>query len=168
MISLGCTARRTLGILAIAAMIPAAGFAFGGPRDGGTAMDPPQEAIDGGHGGMGPGRHFARMAKELNLTEDQKTQIKTILESERQNAAPLRKQLAENREEMRKAIESQPFDESAVRALATRQNAARVELIVSRARVKSQIHALLTPEQRDMAKKLRAEGKGRHGHPHGM
>lgn len=60
------------------------------------------------------------------------------------------------------------FDGAAVRALATRQNAARVELIVSRARVKSQIYALLTPEQRELAQKIRAEGKGRHGHQHGM
>ncbi len=209
MISLDSNARRTLGILAIVAMIPASGLAFGGPRDGGRQMGPPQEAIDacagkatgdtvefttpggdavtgtcrqirdkliavpeggfhGRHGKMGPGKHFARMAKELNLTEDQQKQIKAILESERQKAAPLRKQLAENREQVRKAIEAQPFDESAVRALAAGQNATRVELVVSRARAKSQIFALLTPEQRDLAKKFRWEGRGRHGHHSGM
>jgi Spy/CpxP family protein refolding chaperone len=123
----------------------------------------PEGWFPGRHGGTGPGKHFARMAKKLDLTEDQQKQIRAILESERQKAAPLRQQLAENREQVRKAIEAQRFDESAVRALAAGQTAARVELIVSRARAKSQIFALLTPEQRELAGKFRAQGKGRHG-----
>lgn len=209
MIPLGSNARRTLGILAIVAVIPASGLAFGGHRDGGKRMGPPQEAIDacagktagdtvdfttsggetvtgtcreirdklvavpeggfpGKHGKTGSGKHFARMAKELDLTEEQQEQIRAILQTERQKAAPLRKQLAENREQIRKAAEAQPFDEAAVRALAASQNATRVELVVSRARAKSQVFALLTPEQRELAKKFRAEGKGRHGHRPGM
>ena len=201
----GTTARRTLGILALVAMIPAAGFAFGGYWGGGKPKSPPQEAIDacagmsegdtvqfttprgdtvsgicreirggliavpeggfpGKHRGMGPGNRFARMAKKLGLTETQQEQVKAILESEREKAAPLLQQLAENREKIRKAIEAEHLDEAAVRTLAASQNETRVELVVSRARAKSEIFALLTPEQRESARKLRPWGEGRHGH----
>ena len=78
------------------------------------------------------------MAKKLDLTEAQKDQVKAILTSEREQAEPLRQQLAENRENLRKAIEAEPFNEATVRALAQSQNETRVELVVFRARTKSQ------------------------------
>jgi len=205
MTSWGTTARRTLGILALVAVIPAAGFAFAGHWGGGKHKGPPQEAIDacegmsegdavqfptprgdtvsgicreirggltavpdggfpGKHRGMGPGNRFARMVKKLDLTEAQQEQVKAILESEREKAAPLLQQLAESREKIRKAIEAERLDEAAVRTLAASQNETRVELVVSRARARSQIFALLTPEQRESARKLRPWGEGRHGH----
>ncbi len=201
----GSTARKILGIAAIVAMIPAAGFAFGGFRGGGKPKGPPPEAIEacdglnegdavqfttpcgetvsgtcrdirgkriavpeggfpGKHWGAFPGKRFSRMARKLDLTEAQREQVKAILESERVAVAPLRKQLAEAREKIRRAVETEPFDEAAVRALAASQNDARVELAVSRARVRSRIHALLTPEQRERAKTIGPRGEGRHGH----
>lgn len=203
--TMGANVKKTVVILALAVMVPAAGLAYGGHWGGGKAKGPPQEAIDacsgksegdavrfttprgktvsgtcrdvrgkliavpeggfpGRHRGKGPGKHFARMAKKLELTGIQREQVKAILDAERENVAPLRQQLAENRENLRKAIEAAPFDEAVVRALAERQNETRVELVVSRARAKSQIFALLTPEQRELAKKFRPRGKGRHGH----
>ncbi|HBO68685.1 MAG TPA: hypothetical protein DD658_00385 [Deltaproteobacteria bacterium] len=199
------TIRKTAVILALAAMVPAAGIAFGGNWGGGRSKGPPQEAIDacagmsegdavqftsprgdavsgicrdirggmvavpegkfsGKDGAKGPGKRFARMAKKLDLTEAQKDQVKAILTSEREQAEPLRQQLAENRENLRKAIEAEPFNEATVRALAQSQNETRVELVVSRARTKSQIFALLSPEQRELAKKLGPMEEGRHGH----
>jgi Spy/CpxP family protein refolding chaperone len=201
---MGATVRKTALILALAAMVPAAGVAFGGHWDGGKRKGPPQEAIDackdmsqgdtvqftspggdtvsgicreirggmvavperwfhGRHRGMGPGKRVDRMAKQLGLTEAQQKQVKTILASEREKAAPLRQQLAENREKIRQAVEAEPFDEAAVRALAQSQNETRVELAVSRARTKSRIFALLSPEQREKANRLGPMGKGRRG-----
>ena len=205
MITMGATIRKTALIMAIAAMFPAAVFAFGGNWDGEKPKGPPQEAIDactdmgkgdlvqfttprgdtvsgicrdmrgglvavpeggfpGRHRGMGPGKRIDRMAKKLNLTEAQKEQVKAILASEREKAEPLRQQLAENRKNLRKVIEAQPFDEATVRTLAAKQNDARVELVVSRARARSQIYALLSPEQRESARKLGPTGEGRHRH----
>lgn len=202
---MGATIQKTAVILAIAAMVPAAGFAFGGNWGGGKPKGPPQEAIaacagksdgdtvqfttrrgdtvsgtcrdirgglvavpegrdPGKHMGMGPGKRFARMAKKLDLTDAQQEQVKAILTSEREIVAPLRQQLAEYRQNLRKAIEAEPFDEATVRALAAGQNETRVELVVSRARTKSRIFALLTPEQQELAKKLGPMGEGRHGH----
>lgn len=203
--TMGATIMKTAVILALVAMIPAAGFAFGGHWCGGRSKGMPQEAIaacadlnegdtvqftsprgdtvsgicrdmgdglvavpEGGfhgrHRGKDPGKRIDRMAKKLNLTEAQKEQIKAIFASERDKAEPLRKKLAETRENLRKAIEAEPFNEATVRALAESQNETRVELVVSRARAKSQVYALLTPEQRELAKKLGPMGEGPHGH----
>lgn len=116
---------------------------------------------------MGPGNRLARMAKKLDLTEAQREQVQAILASEREQAAPFRQQLAESRENLRRAIEAETFDEAAVRALAAGQNEARVELVVSRARARSQILALLSPGQRELAEKFGPWRDGRHGRRHG-
>ena len=201
------TIKKTAVILALAAMVPAAGLAFDGHWCGGRSKGPPQEAIaacadlnegdtvqftsprgntvtgicrevggglvavpdkgsHGKHRAMGPGKRIDRMAKKLHLTEAQKEQVKAILASERDKIEPLRQQLAENRENLRKAIEADPFNEATVRALAASQNETRVELVVFRARTKSQIYALLTPEQRELTKTLGPRGEGRDGHRH--
>jgi len=109
----------------------------------------------GGREGMSPEGNFVPMVKVLDLTKEQKDQVKSILDVERERVAPLVRQLAENREKLRQAMEAEPFDEPTVRTLATNQEKAHVEMIVSRARVESRILALLTPEQRKLARKLR-------------
>lgn len=202
--TMGANVMKTLGILAILAMIPAYGYAFGGHGDGRHRQGPPQEAIDacaglregdavqfttprgdavsgtcrqirgqmvavpeggpsGGRMGKGSGRHFARLARALDLTDAQKEQVKAILETEREKVAPLRQKLGETREKIRRAVEATPFDEAAVRSLAASQNETRTEMIVSRARVQSKIFALLSPEQRERAKKFRPWGEKRPG-----
>jgi protein CpxP len=113
--------------------------------------------------GKGSGRHFAGLARALDLTDAQKEQVKAILETERERVAPLRQTLGETREKIRLAVEAEPFNEAAVRALAASQNETRTEMIVSRARVQSQIFALLSPDQRERAKKFRPWGEKRPG-----
>lgn len=199
--------RKVIVILAVFAMVPVAGHAFGPHGGTGKRMGPPQEAINacadlnegdmvqfttrrgktvsgicrdvrggliavpegkfnGRHRGGGPGNRVARMSKALDLTEAQQEEVKAILESAREKTVPLRQQLAETRKQIREAIEAEPFDESAVRALMEDQGQTRIELAVSRARTRNQIFALLTPEQRETAKTVRPWGKRRHGHRH--
>lgn len=116
---------------------------------------------------MGRGRHFARLAEVLDLTPEQQEQIKAIRSAEREKVEPLRQQLLEGRDKLCLLIEASPFDEAAVRSLAASQADIRTEMIVSRARVQNRINALLTPEQRELAEKLRPfmkEGRGFKGH----
>lgn len=127
----------------------------------------PEGGFHGRHRGIGPGNRVARMARALHLTEEQREQVRAILTSEWEKNAPLRQQLVETREMIREAVETEPFDESTVRALMEGQSKTRVELAVSRARAKSRIYALLTPEQRESARTFGPSGKRRHGHRHG-
>jgi len=108
---------------------------------------------------------LARMVKRLGLSSDQQQKIETILESERATGKPIRQQLAAGREQMKAIVKAEPFDEAAVRTLATSQEAIRVELTVARARTRSQIYELLTPAQRDSAENwLSGAGRGHRGH----
>jgi Spy/CpxP family protein refolding chaperone len=112
--------------------------------------------------GTVPGRSFERMAKALGLTEEQREKVRAILASEREKTEPLRRQIAEDRSKIREAMEAVPFDEKAVRALAADRERIRTELLVSKGRAHNEIHALLTPEQKERVKEFRSRGNGRH------
>ena len=117
---------------------------FGGP--------PP-----GRENGPGSERFETRMVKLLKLTEAQQTQIKGLLDAEREQVAPLFDKMHESREHLKQAAEATVFDEVAVRALAVAQSQIEVELIVSHTRTLNKINALLTPEQRELLADLRPE-----------
>ena len=94
-----------------------------------------------------------RMTKELNLTEAQQTQIKGILAAEKNKVQPLMKQLHDNRIAASNNFTGN-FDEAQVRAQANQQAQIMSDLMVERARAKSQIYAVLTPEQQAKAQQL--------------
>jgi Spy/CpxP family protein refolding chaperone len=101
------------------------------------------------------GENFeARMAKILKLTDTQKTQIKAILDGEREQVKPLMDKMHESREQLKPLADATVFDEAAVRALAVAQSQIEVELIVSHTRTLNKIHALLTPDQRELLANL--------------
>lgn len=112
------------------------------------------------HMGMGNGfgpspEHIvAFMAHTLDLTDAQQAQAKAILNKEKPNFQPLIQQLADGHKQMRTLEESPTFDEAAVRALATQHAQAITELIVTKARVKSELFAILTTDQRAKATKM--------------
>lgn len=124
----------------------------------------------------GPSRFMGfflrRMAAELNLTEEQQTQIRQILESERATVEPLMKQLKAGHDQLRTLGTDGIFNEVQVRTIAQQQAQAMTELIVAKERTKARIAAVLTPEQRERAKQMLERfhqrlHHGRHGHRFG-
>jgi Spy/CpxP family protein refolding chaperone len=120
-------------------------------------MMPVSEGSEGLRGMKG------RMAQELNLSDSQKEKIEALLKAEQKKSAPLRKQIDENREQLRKASLATPFNETMVRTLATKLAQFKTDMMISHARVKSEISALLTPEQRAQAEKFQPPMGPRHG-----
>jgi len=118
----------------------------------------------GGPPGMSrhDGKHMEFMGKRLGLSDDQKAQIKEIFAAEKTAAEPLRKALDEGRQKLHQIAKTLPFDESAFRAQAAALEPTRLDMMVLRAKTHSQVQAVLTPEQRDKAEKLR-EMKPRKG-----
>lgn len=110
----------------------------------------------GNRGGRG-GFLFGRMAKELNLTEEQKTQIKQIMDAEKEKVQPIFEALKENRQKMEELTADGSFDEAKVKALAGEQGTLSSQLIVEKERTKSQIFQILTEEQRQKAKQMKAK-----------
>ncbi len=127
-----------------------------------------QEAVsadkDTGRWGKRGDRHFDRMAEVLQLTPEQQSQIKSIRTETREKTAPFKQQMRDLRQEMRQTSSVGTFDEDVVRSLAEDQAEIRTELMVEKARMRSRIHAILTPEQREKAEELRQmRGERRHG-----
>jgi len=100
-------------------------------------------------------RIVTHLSRQLDLTDAQRTQVKTILEAERPKVAPLLTEVAQNRQQLHELTASGKFDEAQVRSIASRQAQAMTELIVEKERVKSKIYnEVLTPEQRTKADQM--------------
>ncbi|MFW6239280.1 MAG: Spy/CpxP family protein refolding chaperone, partial [Thermodesulfobacteriota bacterium] len=112
----------------------------------------------------GPRGGGFRFLRHLDLTETQKTEIRTILDTHRSDEAvqDLRNNLQNARQAARDAVRSETFDESAVRNAHKTAAGYAEEMAVHRAKVYSEINAVLTPEQREQLKSLPERGpKGR-------
>jgi periplasmic protein CpxP/Spy len=102
------------------------------------------------------GDRMAYMAKELNLTDAQKAQIKSIMQANRTSSRPLMQQMAQNRQAMLTATSGGAFDQAKVSALANQQAQLMAQMIVQKEFIKSQIYTqVLTPEQRATADQMR-------------
>ena len=112
------------------------------------------------HAGRGFGRHngwmLKRMTKQLNLTEAQQTQIKGILADEKTRIKPMMQQLRQN-QQAEDANVNGSFDENQARTFANKQAQLMTDLIVEKERMRSQVYAVLTPEQRQKALQLMQE-----------
>ena len=121
--------------------------------------------------GAGFGDNNCFLSSELNLTPEQKTQIKAIMKDEFQKNEKLREQIKENREAFREAVLKTPYDEAAVRKIAEERAKIHTELMVSWGSAINKATALLTPEQKEKAAKIEfGPGMGHGfgwGHGHG-
>ncbi len=100
--------------------------------------------------------HMGYLAKELNLTDAQKQQIKTMMQSRRATLRPLMQQLAQNRVAMLSATANGAFDQAKVQSLANQRAQIMAQLMVQKASIHSQVYnQVLTPEQKAKADQLR-------------
>ena len=112
---------------------------------------------DGPPPGGNHGSHFKKMAKELQLTDQQKQQLKEIFAKNRPQAEPLMKQMQAERRALRALIQADTIDEAAIRAQSAKVAAVEADMAVHHARVAKEIRAILTPEQIAKEKELQAE-----------
>ena len=112
------------------------------------------------HRGMGFGRNngwmLKHMIKQLNLTDAQQTQIKGIMADEKTKIKPVMQQLRQNQQAEDANINGS-FDENQARTFANKQAQLMTDLIVEKERMRSQVYAVLTPEQRQKALQLMQE-----------
>ena len=175
-------ARNLLLTMVAAALVlaPTAAIAQsapGGRHDGGTARY--------GHGGgnfSAPGaghglgffeRMLPRIADRIGLSVEQMVQIEALIDESRPTIEGYVEQLEAGRESYR-AENSDPtiFDEGSFRAHAQAQHEIQIELKVAVEKTKTEIHQLLTAEQREQLEEMRSErgerqkrhSGGRRGH----
>ncbi|MCU1320906.1 MAG: hypothetical protein JWM43_555 [Acidobacteriaceae bacterium] len=103
----------------------------------------------GHHGPLG------YIAHELNLSDAQRSQIKTIWMAEQPTAVSLVQELASESKEMDSTTDQGNLDESKVQAIAARQGETIAKLLVEKERLKSKVYAtVLNPAQRIKANEL--------------
>jgi Spy/CpxP family protein refolding chaperone len=100
----------------------------------------------GFHGPLGYVSH------ELNLSDAQKSQVKTMWDQERPVVAKLVRDLASESQEMDSATTQGNLDESKVQAIAAHQGETIAKLLIEKERFKSNVYStVLDPDQRTKA-----------------
>ncbi|HEY4953081.1 MAG TPA: Spy/CpxP family protein refolding chaperone [Verrucomicrobiae bacterium] len=95
-----------------------------------------------------------RIAEKLNLTDDQKAQIKTVWRGEKDTLKNLVGRLQATRKNLRAAIRAGDANETAVRAAAAKVAAVEGELAVERMNIYGKIAPILTDAQRQQISEL--------------
>ena len=116
-----------------------------------SATSTTQKTWHGRHGRM------AYMARELNLTDAQKAQIKQIFQANKASGLPLMQQMAANKKAMLEATANGNYDQAKIQQIANQQAQLMSQLIVQKQAIRHQIYTqVLTPDQRTKAEELRA------------
>jgi periplasmic protein CpxP/Spy len=127
----------------------------------GTAMIASAQGPEGGphHGWGGPGPGgMGFMARELNLTDAQKAQVKTIMQANHANMKPIMQQMEQNRAAMLAATANGAYDQAKITALANQQAQLHAAMTIQREAIQHQIYTtVLTADQQAKAEQLRTQ-----------
>jgi protein CpxP len=113
-----------------------------------------------GHGFGMEGHMMGFWAKSLNLTDDQKAQMKAVMHKEHSTMKPLMLQLHQMDQQL-KQYEEGTFDQAKVQGLVAQQSQTLVQVKVEEARIHSEMYQLLTPDQQSKLKELEANREAR-------
>jgi Spy/CpxP family protein refolding chaperone len=127
------------------------------------AAEPP------GHAGFFGHRHggdpLDRLSQHLQLSEDQQTAIRAILEQARVEGDALRADLGSMRDDIQRMIREGSYTEDQARILVESSSPSFVEMTLLGIRTMSEVYAQLTPAQRTRADDMLERRPGRFGGP---
>lgn len=138
------------------------GGGFGGPGAGGPGAGGPQGRMQHSgapsQGGLGQ-MLLGRVAEKLELTEDQKTEIKAIVEGNKENIKKSHEAIRDAMQKLNEAAEKGV--EAEIIAAGKAVGDAHTERALQQANIAKQIKEVLTDEQEAKLKELKAEMKER-------
>jgi periplasmic protein CpxP/Spy len=108
----------------------------------------------------GMGHEMGFFAKYLNLTDDQKAQMKAVMQKERPTMKPLMQQERQLDLQLRGYVEG-TYDDAKVQALVSQQAQNLVQLKVQETRIHNELFQLLTPDQQAKMKQFEANREAR-------
>lgn len=100
-------------------------------------------------------RHHDWWLKKLDLSEEQRQQVKTITDEMKPQLKEQKAQLKDVSKQIRELVMSDNYDEGQVNQLADRKGDIVAELTKLKAAKKARVYALLTPEQKEKLANLR-------------
>jgi protein CpxP len=124
-----------------------------------TADATPPPPMHGPGFGM-EGHMMGFWAKALSLTDEQKTQMKAVMQKEHTTLKPLMTQIHQMEEQL-KQYEEGTYNEAKVQSLVSQQGQTLIELRVQEARIHNELFQLLTPDQQSQLKELEANREAR-------
>jgi Spy/CpxP family protein refolding chaperone len=101
------------------------------------------------------GHEIGFYVKVLGITDDQKTQMKAVLQKEHPTMKPLMQQMHQLNSQL-KQYEEGTFDAAKVQTLVAAQSQTLVQIKVNEARIHSELYQLLTSDQQAKLKELQA------------
>ncbi|HEY6373309.1 MAG TPA: Spy/CpxP family protein refolding chaperone [Candidatus Sulfotelmatobacter sp.] len=113
-----------------------------------------------GHGYGMAGHRMGFFAQALNLTDEQKAQMKTIMQKEHPAMKPLMQQQHQIDLQLRQYVEG-TFDPVKVQALAAQKAQIQAQLTINETRVHNELYQLLTTDQRTQLKEIEANHEAR-------
>jgi Spy/CpxP family protein refolding chaperone len=165
--------RRNTWLSLAATMVMGAGAALAAPGSGPDgAGGPPPRGM--GQSGMGPGgmglmdggaamigvpspRMLDRMAAELALSADQQQKLKGVFESARPEMEQVRDRARENADKLRSAQPGSANYDAVVSEVARNAGDLASRAVTNGAQLRTQVWAILTPEQRQKLETLQAQ-----------
>jgi Spy/CpxP family protein refolding chaperone len=106
--------------------------------------------------GMRGQSELMRAVRQLDLSEEQQTQLRGLMESGREAFRDQMRSLQETRKAVQEAMNAEPYDAARVQQLAEAQGTAVTGMILKRAETWQEIRSVLTPEQRVELNTLRS------------
>jgi periplasmic protein CpxP/Spy len=113
-----------------------------------------------GHMFRARGERMGFFAKKLNLTDEQKAQMKSIMQKEHPTMKPLFAQQHQIDVQLRQYVEGN-FDAAKVQALATQKAQVQAQLTVAQTRIHSEMYQVLTADQQAQLKQMEANHEAR-------
>lgn len=151
--------KKTLAATAVAVTAVVGGasvFAQGGPDGFG------HRRFGGGFGGgFGRGGGAGLPLFALNLTDEQRTQVKGVYEQHRAEMQKAGERVRAAFRAQHEAASALPVDENAIRAKSSELAAAQADAAIVRARIHTAVYQVLTPEQQQKAQELRTQRQER-------
>jgi periplasmic protein CpxP/Spy len=103
----------------------------------------------------GPGMGFPMHG--LNLTDDQRAQMKQIFQNERPNIKPLMQQEFQAHQQMMTLITSGTFDEAKATALVAQESQIHQQMQIEHLKMASQMYQLLSADQKSKVAEMMAK-----------
>jgi protein CpxP len=163
------TRRSMTGIFGAAAVaaVMTTGFVHAQAQDGAAPPATHERRGPGGPGGRGffggPGG-FGRgdfgglaLLRQLDLTEEQRAQVRQVMDSHRDELRATGERVMAAHRAQDDAVTAPQFDEQVIRSKAAELAAVEADAAVLRAKVHSEVFAVLTPEQQAKAAELKAQ-----------
>ena len=148
----------TIGICLLAATLAGgagvSGLAATGPLGDDVPEARPRRMLVSGQFGR-----LLTLRSELGMTTEQRTQIREIVKSHRQELATVLKPVANKRRALRDATLAENANEAAILAAADELGKAIGDAAVVGSKIKAEVHTVLTPEQREKITQFRQQSE---------